>query len=460
MGTSRYGGAFLLIHGAIRLCRTAEQVFKRTRLKQGAGRLVLSLYFKAVFGIERLFHFETLDDVGFAFLTGGKKVMSRSRLGQMLRRVSTRASNRYMKATAPRLSRTDHHTLSIDEHAIPRFTRKYDIPKGYHTIRNKKMKVEKLTYVFDIATRQLISLVVSTGKVALPALVKRLLPFVRRKARGAPLRVILDAGAAKNNDELLDVALRDNQITIVRTPRRPAYRKRWQELPPESWTELSEPGPYTDAPTKPIAIAETTTTIRGKRHHDEHRVRTIVIRESTTKGKQRWHALWIFGDEHTDPYELVREFRTRQHHEQTYRVMLHDIHLDAAPSGYNKRSSDPRRPGFQQGALSLYGWIAALATNALVAFSQTLSPRFHRAHPRTLRRWFFFTPAELYLGQDTLIVSLQPKRLIGVWRTLVEQANRRNTRIPWMQNRRLILSLQVPTQRRIRKSHMIGPGGT
>lgn len=100
--------------------------------------------------------------------------------------------------------------------------------------------------------------------------------------------------------------------------------------------------------------------------------RTIVIRETSTRGKYRWHALWVFGDEDTPAYELVREFRTRQHHEQTYRIMLHDIHVDTAPSGYNKRSSQPHRPGFQQNSLTLYAWIAALATNALQAFSLLL----------------------------------------------------------------------------------------
>ena len=452
MGTSSYGGAFLLIHRIVGLYRIVKRVFKGTKLKQGAERLILSLYVKGMLGVERIFHFETLDDDGFAILSGGKKVMSRSRLGQLLRGVSTISVKKFMRASAPRLSKADQHTVSIDEHSIARFTRKFAIPKGFHTIRNKKMKVENLTYVFDVTGRQLLSLVVSTGKDKLPSLAKQLLPSARRKARGAPLRVILDAGAAKKHDELLDIALRDNHITIVRTPRRPAYRKRWNQLPPKSWTELSEPGPYTDAPPKRIAIAETTTLIRGERHPEGHRVRTIVIRESAGEGKQRWHALWVFGDDKTEPYDIVREFRTRQLHEQTYRVMLHDIHVNTAPSGYNKRSRDPKRPGFKQGALSLFGWIAALVTNALLEFSQTLPERFHRAHPRTLRRWFLFTPADIYLGRDTLIVSLRPKRLRGVWQTLIAQANRRHTRIPWMDNRRLILSLDPPQPAKFWKS--------
>ena len=420
-----------------------------------AGRLVLSLFFKAVLGIQRIFHFETLDDPGFALLTGGKKVISRSRLGQYLRKASIRGIKRLMSETAPRLAKAAFHCISIDEHAIARFTRKFGIAKGFHTIRNKKMKVEKLTYAFDLTSRKLVSLVVSAGDATLSTLAKRLLPSLRRKARGAPLRVVLDAGAAHNHGELLDIALQKNQVTLVRAPRRKAYRESWNNLPDDAWTELDEPGPYKDARPKRIAIAETTTLIKSASRSDGHDVRTIVVRESGKRGKQRWHALWIFGDDETPPYDLVREFRTRQRHEQTYRVMLHDIHVDTAPSGYSKQSSDPDRPGFKQNALTLFGWIAALATNALLTFTELLPTRFHRAHPRTLRRWFFCIPAELYLGNDTLIVLLRPKRLMSVWHALVERANRRNTRIPWLQNRRLILSLDTGGPLRFRKSQLI-----
>jgi hypothetical protein len=405
---------------------------------------VLSLYFKAIIGIQRIFHFETQQDPGFAILTGGTKVISRSRLGALLRRVSLMGVRRFMKATAPRLARAACHWLSIDEHAVARFTRKFRIPKGFHTIRNKKMKVEKLTFVFDLTARVLHDLIVSPGDVTLAHLAKELLAAVRRRVRGATLRVILDAGAAQNHDELLDLVLRQRQVTLVRVPRRPAYRAAWNALPAEVWTPLAEPGPYLDAPPKPIAIAETRTIIHSKSRTTPVSARTIVIRETTTRGKHRWHALWVFGDEDTPAYELVREFRTRQHHEQTYRIMLHDIHVDTAPSGYNKRSRHPERPGFQQNALTLYGWIAALATNALLSFSLLLPERFHRAHPRTLRRWFLFTPADLFLGQDTLIVLLKPKRFLPLWQFLIQRANQRHTRIPWLDNRRLILSLDAP----------------
>ncbi len=431
------------MHEARHLYAAAQRCFGALGASN-AGRLVLSLYFKAILGIQRIFHFETQHDPGFAILTGGTKVLGRRRLGALLRLGSLAGVRRFMKETAPRLAQAACHWFSIDEHAIARFTRKFRIPKGFHTIRNKKMKIEKLTFVFDVAARVLHGLIASPGDVTLAHLAKQLLAAVRRRARGATLRVILDAGAAHAHDELLDLVLRQRQVTLVRVPRRPTYRAAWNALPAEAWTSLEEPGPYRDAPSKPIAIAETRTSLHSKSRSTPVSARTIVIRETTTRGKHRWHALWIFGDEDTPAYELVREFRTRQHHEQTYRIMLHDIYVNTAPSGYNKRSRHPERPGFQQNALTLYAWIAALATNALQAFSLLLPSQFHRAHPRTLRRWFLFTPAELFLGHDTLIVLLKPKHLLPLWHFLIQRANQRHTRIPWMDDRRLILSLDAP----------------
>jgi hypothetical protein len=181
------------------------------------------------------------------------------------------------------------------------------------------------------------------------------------------------------------------------------------------------------------------------RHAD---VRTILIREQARRGKERWHALWVFGDDVTPSFDLVREFRTRQHHEQTYRILLHDAFVATAPSGYNKRSRNVRRPGFRQNAITLYTWIAALATNTLDAFTRTLPEHFLHAHPRTLRRWIFNVDADLFLGNDTLIVLFHPRRLLGLWQHLVRRANRHPVRIPWLDNRRLILALDRPGARR------------
>lgn len=427
---------------AVRLHRAAERLLGRMG-KGKPTRLVLSLFFKAVLGVQRIFHFETLNDLGFAILTGGKCVLSRTTLGGLVRAAPVRGVLRFVRATQPTLHADDGLTVSIDEHVIARFTRKFAIRKGFHTIRNKHMKVEKLFYPFSVGGRKLLSLVVTRGNAGLAAISRRLLTPLRRRARGRTLRVILDAGAAQNHQELLALAQHPRQVTLVRTPRKPAYRERWAKLPDASWHRLEEPGPFTKAPPKIIHVAETRTRLGSKkepqaRHAD---VRTIVIREQARRGKERWHALWVFGDEETPTFQLVQEFRTRQHHEQAYRVLLHDAFVDTAPSGYNKKSKNVRRPGFQQNAITLYTWIAALAANALEAFTRTLPARFLHAHPRTLRRWLFNVDADLFLGRDTLIVMLHPRRLLCLWEQFARAANRHPVRIPWLDNRRLILAL-------------------
>ena len=110
-----------------------------------ARRLALSLLFRAALGIERIFPFETLDDLGFAVVSGGKRILSRSRLGGLVRAVTSTAVKKLARATEQLGALRDKTvTLSLDEHAIARFTRKFRIPKGFHTLRNKTMRIEKL----------------------------------------------------------------------------------------------------------------------------------------------------------------------------------------------------------------------------------------------------------------------------------------------------------------------------
>ncbi len=210
---------------AVRLYRAAGRSLGRQMDPHEAGRTVLSLFFKALLGIERIFHFETLDDPGFALLTGGERVLDRSTLGALIRSVPRDGVERLMAETRSTLRCAMEQTVSIDEHSIARFTRKFAIPKGFHTIRNKKMKVEKLYFTFDVVGRRLLSLIATPGDRSLAEVSSRLMPSLRRQARGGVLRVILDAGAAEDHKSLIDLANHPRQVTIVRVPRRPTYRK-------------------------------------------------------------------------------------------------------------------------------------------------------------------------------------------------------------------------------------------
>jgi hypothetical protein len=403
---------------------------------------VLSLFFKAVLGIQRVFHFDSIDDIGFAWLTGGNRPLTRDTLGSLVRAASTRAVNAFVRMTRPPVAGLEQLMLSIDEHVVPRFTRKFLIPKGFHTIRNKKMRAEKLYFSYDTQGRLLYDLDVTAGNSRLARVAARMLSALRRRLRRTTLRVVLDAGAAQNHADLLGlVDANRRHVFLVRAPRRVAYRKRWAALPKRVFKRREEPGRYKRAAPKVIHVGETTTVLRPGRHGPAREVRTVVVREEGRRGKDRWHAIFVFNDEETKPYALVEEFRTRQRHEQAYRIMLHDAFVDTVPSGYNKKSRNPDRPGFRKNAVTLYAWVTGLATSFIEMFTSTLPGRSCHAHLRTVRRWWLNVHADLYLGNDTLIVHLHPRWHRRWWREQAERINAKRIRIPWKDNRRVILSV-------------------
>ena len=428
---------------ALTISRIAERLLAKTLGDETkARRLVLSLFFRAALGIERIFHFETLDDPGFALLSGGQKVMSRARLGGLMRAVNTGAVKRFARATEEWSALEGQKvTLSLDEHAIARFTRKFKIPKGFHTIRNKKMRVEKLVYLHWPEKRRFLSLTVTPGNAKLADLAIDCIHTLRSRVQWGELRLILDAGAAATNDGLRRLDAQGDVVLLIRTPRRPAYRDAWQRLPRDRFLPVEEPGRYIGAKAKEIEIAETTTSLTGL----DHPLRTIVVREHAMRGKDRWHAFFVLHDDTTPPLELLHEYRTRQHHEQGHRIGVHDLRIDTSPSGYPKRGR-PDRPGFRQGPLHLPAWIAALAWGALCELSALLPSKFRFAHPRTLRRWLLMRDADLIVTPSHLLVVLafEPRR---AWlRPLIQRFNQIEVALPWFGGRRVVMGFAARPQ--------------
>lgn len=428
---------------ALALSRIAETTLaKALGSAEKARRLVLSLFFRSALGIERIFHFETLDDPGFAILSGGKRVMSRSRLGGMVRAVRAAGVKRLARATEDlRALRSRVATLSVDEHVIARFTRKFKIPKGFHTIRNKKMRAEKLWYLHWPAARRFLTLVVTRGNADIVDMTIDFIRALRCRVRLCQLRLILDAAASATNDGLRRLDRFRGTVFLIRAPRRPGYINAWKRLPRDRFTPHQEPGPYVRARAKDIEVAETTTTIRGI----PRPVRTIVVREHAMKGKDRWHALFILHDDTTPALDLLHEYRTRQHHEQGHRIGVHDLWIDTSPSGYPKRSR-PDRPGFRQGPLLLYAWIAALAWDAIRALGYALPARFHLAHPRTLRRWVLVRDADLIVTPSHLLVVLAFSKRRTWLLPLLRSFNEAEVALPWLGGRRVAMGFAAQAQ--------------
>ena len=161
--------------------------------------------------------------------------------------------------------------------------------------------------------------------------------------------------------------------------------------------------------------------------------------------KDRWHILYV-NDERTSAYRLIQEFRQRQHHEQGYRIGVHDLDLDAVPSGYAK-ASRPHRPAFRPAALTWAAWTKALAANLIERLGARLGGPWTHAHPRTLRRTFLNRPGTLRETPAALLVELDWFPQQAALRPLVKALNAAQIQLPGPggRRRRLLMALTEET---------------
>jgi hypothetical protein len=169
---------------------------------------------------------------------------------------------------------------------------------------------------------------------------------------------------------LWDLAEQHANLNVpLRACRYPHRRHVWKQLPSGLFVSVTEPGVCVGAPPKEVRLAETQTVLKDE--DPEQAIRTIVCREIRPGPKKdRWHPL--FTTSAGFPEDVLPIFRTRQYHEQAHRVEVHDLFVDAAPSGYDKDSPDRKRPCFQRSPLPMIGWLAALLYNAAADLGEAL----------------------------------------------------------------------------------------
>jgi hypothetical protein len=120
-------------------------------------------------GLERVFHLDQMQDLGFALLTGdARRCPSRHDVGAWRRHVLWNEVDRFCHRTSPwDLLHQRDLVMSFDEHGIPRWTKKFVIPKGYLTTRNKFMRCEKLYMGYEVNLRRFATIKATPGKVEL-----------------------------------------------------------------------------------------------------------------------------------------------------------------------------------------------------------------------------------------------------------------------------------------------------
>jgi hypothetical protein len=239
-------------------------------------------------------------------------------------------------------------------------------------------------------------------------------------------------------------AATENLEVTLRACRYPSRVERWKTLPPAAFTIYEEPGVCQGAPPKEIRIAETRTVLKDETEREA--VRTVVCRQ-VIRGpkKDRWHPLYTSSSDEAG--KVLDTFRLRQHHEQGFRVQVHDEFLNAVPCGYDKDSPDRHHPRFHRGPPQLMGWLACLVYNACATLAERLSPALAGTFVETLRRTFFNLKGDLYCTPRALIVYLEKFPTQDLLVDYIDQFNTAQHRVPWLDNRQLILSLSPHTPR-------------
>jgi hypothetical protein len=409
-------------------------------------RGLLTSIFALIVGLERMWHLDDMEDLGFALLTGGRRCPSRHAVGAWRRHVPWYEVDAFCRRTSPwHLIRDQVVLASYDEHTIPRWTHKFHIKKGYVTTRNKYMRAEKLFYTFDLASGRYLAVRATPGDWSLMDLAVPLTRQTLARGRPAYLHALFDAGAGQADAgvralwDLVDE--HDNLDVTLRACRYPHRTKVWKALPSGLFVTHQEAGAYVGAAAKEIRLAETTTVLKDE--CPEQAVRTVICREIVPGPKpDRWHPL--FTTSGVEPHGVLTMFRQRQHHEQSYRVGVYDEFLDAVPCGYDKESPDPNRPRFPRGPLQMIGWLVALVFNAVSDWSKALGEGFEDSHIRTLRRQFFNRPGALYVTPEAVIVQLDPFGGQEALVPVIDAFNASGHRLPWLENRPIVMSLTPP----------------
>jgi hypothetical protein len=417
-------------------------------------RGLLTSIFAPITALERIWHLDQMEDLGFALLTGGLRCPSRHSVGGWRRHLPWYEVDAFCRRTSPWYLLEDEAALvRYDEHTIPRWTHKFHIGKGYVTTRNKHMRCEKLFYTYDVLNDRYLAVRATPGDTGLMDVAVPLIRQTLRHGQPEHLHALFDAGAGKSDAgvrALLNLAAehRPHLDVTLRACRYPHRMKLWKAVAAEHFASYLEAGRYVSAPPKEIRLAETTTVLKGETA--EQAVRTVICREVVPGPKKdRWHPLYTTcAKEVVEALDVLGDFRTRQHHEQAYRVGVHDEMLDSVPCGYDKESPDPQRPRWQRGGMQMIGWLVALVYNAVANMAVELTGDYCGSHVRTMRRNFFERPGTLYQTPKALIVSLDPFRGQEALIPVIDQFNEQEHRLPWLEDRQVVVCLTPQPQGR------------
>ena len=333
--------------------------------------------------------------------------------------------------------------ISVDEHVVARWTRKVKIPGTKHPTRGKAMKADKLFYVFELTKKRLLSFKPQPGNATLANTALKMIKELISEVKPESVRMILDAGGCKGS-VIARLSKIKNLTFLVRGKRQRNLVKQWEKVPKSEYRMYTDPGD----PKKKISVADVRTKIRGCKEF----VRTILLLNEQEKGKDRFYPIYT-NDEVTSVYDLLVEYRSRQNHELCYRVMKHDLSLDALPKSY---PLDPKaeKVQFRDKHVMLVGWIKALAFNILGEFKESLDKKYHKMTVGTIVRKFLDRPATIKTTADEIVVKFDYFSECNALKEYCDRINQSNLEISWFKDKVLRFEFESEEEFKKRKSFL------
>jgi transposase len=437
-----YAGGWLL---APFIADTVKKIRQAYEGLPGSVEAILTLFFLSVFGIERPFHLEDLSDPGFAILTGRNGVLSRTTLFRWVKKCRKSFVLRFYDLTRPLGDFVGKKLkISIDEHVVARWTRKVKIPGTKHPTRGKAMKADKLFYVFELTKKRLLSFKPQQGNATLANTALKMVKELISRVKPKSVRLIMDAGGCKGS-----VIARMRKIEVlsflVRGVRQRNQVKQWKKVPREEYKEYTDPGD----PKKKIIVADTRTKIKGCKEP----IRTILIlNEKEKKEKGKFYPIYT-DDVDTPVFDLLIEYRSRQNHELCYRVLTHDLSLDALPKSY-PLNPKAEKVQFRDKHVMLVGWIKALAFNILGDFKESLDKKYHKMTAGTIVRKFLDRPATIKTTADEIVVKFDYFRECNALKPYCDKINQSNLEISWFKDKVLRFEFESEDEFKKRNSFL------
>lgn len=171
------------------------------------------------------------------------------------------------------------------------------------------------------------------------------------------------------------------------------------------------------------------------------------MNEEEKKEKDRYYPIYT-NDEVTPLYNLLVEYRSRQNHELCYRIMKHDLNLDALPKSY---PMDPKaeKVQFRDKHILLIGWLKALAFNIINDFKESLDKKYHKMTTGTIVRKFINRPATIETTADNIVVTFDYFRECKALKEYCAKINQSNLEISWFKDK--ILRFEFETDDEFKK---------